>query len=686
MNRYPSRRLRALLFLVLVAAIALQLGGCGGGGTNLASGGIVGTGDAGHATQGAITAIGNHTIVVGGTTFSTTGVPVTVNGQSTTDSALMVGMVVSVLSTVHPDGSVAVTSIDYHAEVQGVVTGIDPTAQTFTVLGQRVQTNALTVYSSGTFDTLLNQVVEVSGFRYTPGDLLATLVIVKPAVPPAKALLEVTGVVSALDVAARSFVIGLQLFDYSGIPPASVPAGFANGATARVGGMQTSPAATVVADSIAIVPTAPPNVTTFEVEGLVTEFIGLGSFKVNGQLTDARSAVIEDGTADMIANGALIEVEGNLSGGILLATKVEIEHVTVITFDGTVQAVDTATGTVTIGGQVVSVVTDTQFIDSSTAAVANFSLAAVHVGDHLSVLAFRGASGLIATRLQRLDPDTPPPNQPPTSVQGTITSFVSVANFVVAGQQINAGTASFVGGSSANLGNGVRVSVEGNVSNGVLNATTVQFLSSPGPSTVTVTGSISGFVSVSNFTVAGQRVDASSASFSNGNASNLANGRSVTVTGTVQSGTLLAQSVSFAQPPQTTTLEVEGTISSFVSTSNFVVAGQQVNASQASFSGGNASNLANGVKVQVKGTLQNGVLMAASVQIEDLQPQEVSVHGLITNYVSVSKFTVAGRVVDASSAKFDGGTASQLANGVSVQVQGLLVGQVLKATELEFDD
>jgi hypothetical protein len=196
---------------VLVAATALQLAGCGGGGTNLASGGI-----------------------------------------------------------------------EYHAEVQGVVTGIDPTAQTFTVLGQRAQTNALTVYSGGTFDTLLNQVVEVSGFRYTPGDLLATLAIVKPAVPPAKALLEVTGVVSALDVAARSFVVGLQLFDYSGIAPASVPAGLANGATARVGGMQTSPTATVVADAITIVPTAPPNVTTFEVEGLVTEFIGLGSFKANG--------------------------------------------------------------------------------------------------------------------------------------------------------------------------------------------------------------------------------------------------------------------------------------------------------------------------------------------------------------------------------------------------------------------
>jgi opacity protein-like surface antigen len=36
----------------------------------------------------------------------------------------------------------------------------------FTVLGQHVLTNAQTVFDGGTFDTLFNQYVEVSGFRY----------------------------------------------------------------------------------------------------------------------------------------------------------------------------------------------------------------------------------------------------------------------------------------------------------------------------------------------------------------------------------------------------------------------------------------------------------------------------------------------------------------------------------------
>jgi len=52
----------------------------------------------------------------------------------------------------------------------------------------------------------------------------------------------------------------------------------------------------------------------------------------------------------------------------------------------------------------------------------------------------------------------------------------------------------------------------------------------------------------------------------------------------------------------------------------------------------------------------------------------------------VSNFTVAGRVIDASSAKFSDGTAADLANGKSVQVHGVLNGQVVNATEVEFDD
>jgi hypothetical protein len=674
--------------LTAVVALLLSLGGCGGGGANLADGGIVGTGAAGQATQGTITAVGNHSIVVSGQTFATTGATVTVNGSAASDSALAVGMVVTVLSTLQPNGSMSVTSIDYHAEIQGVVTGVDLTAQTFTVLGQLVQTNSATLYSGGTFDTLLNQVVDVSGFRADPGYVLATLIIIYPAANPATAPLQVTGTVASLNTTQRTFAIGSQPVDYSGIAVTSVPAGLVNGVTARVTGTQPSPVATVAAQTVAIVTPTPPDVTHVELEGVVTNFGSVASFQVNGQSIDASGAAIEDGTPSMIADGALVDVKGNIVGGILVASKLEIEHSPVIELDGVAQTVDAVGGSVTVSGQVAHVTSSTQFIDSSAAAVGNFSLASVQVGDRLSILAFPSQNGLVATRVERLNPDAPAPGQPTTTIQGVISNFTSVSNFMVAGQQVNARAATFVGGEAKNLADGVNVSVAGTLANGVLNASAVQFLGgNPPPSAVTISGTISNFVSVGDFVVAGQRVDASSANFNNGTASNLANGRTVTVKGVIQGATLVAQSVTFAQTPPTT-LQVEGQISNFVSASSFVVAGQPVNASQATFSGGKASDLADGVKVQVQGTLQNGVLVASTVQIETSSSgsQEVEVEGLITNFVSVSNFTVAGRVIDASNAKFSDGTAADLANGKNVQVHGMLNGQVVTATEVEFDD
>lgn len=682
---HVSRGVRRLVLLALSMMVLLQLTACGGG-SNVASGGIVGTGAQDLAVQGAITALGDHSIIVNGQTTSTVGAAIMINGQPAPDTALKVGMVVTILTTLHTNGAGPTTTIEYRAEVQGVVSGVDPSAQAFSVLGQRVQTNQLTIFAGGTFDTLLNQAVEVSGFRSTPGALLATLVIIKSNVPPTNAPQQITGVVSSLNATARTFMIGLQLCDYSKLVVSAVPANLADGATVRVDGMLATVGGTLLADSITVLASTLPDAGDGEVEGFITGFAGLGSFKVNGQMTDARNAVIEGGTANTLANGVLVDVEGRLAGGVLIATKIEIEAATVVRLDGTVQAVDPTAGMVTIGGQTVAVTTDTQYIDSSTAAVRNFSLLGVHVGDHLSILASRTTNSLIATSIERLDLTAPPPNQPPTTIVGAISNFVSIANFTVAGQRVNAGAAAFVGGIAANLVNGVSLQVDGTLVSGTLNASTITFLPNPGPSSVTITGSISAFVSVSNFTVAGQVVDASSASFSNGNATNLANGVNVTVKGTIQSGTLLAQSVSFAQPPQTT-FEVEGLISNFVSAASFVVAGQPVNASQATISNGTAANLASGVQVKVNGTLQGGVLLASTVEIESSsESQEISVEGLITNFVSVFNFVVAGRAVDASSAQFDGGTAANLANGQSVKVSGFLSGQVLKAKELEFGD
>jgi len=64
-----------------------------------------------------------------------------------------------------------------------------------------------------------------------------------------------------------------------------------------------------------------------EAEGFVSDFASLASFRVNGLEVDASGASVrfEDGTAADVANGVRVEVEGEVSGGVLIARKLEIK-------------------------------------------------------------------------------------------------------------------------------------------------------------------------------------------------------------------------------------------------------------------------------------------------------------------------------------------------------------------------
>jgi hypothetical protein len=232
--------------------------------------------------------------------------------------------------------------------------------------------------------------------------------------------------------------------------------------------------------------------------------------------------------------------------------------------------------------------------------------------------------------------------------------------------------------------------VEGVLSGTVLLATKVTFKSdddSKPAGSIEVEGTISAYVSLSSFTVAGQKVDASGAAFSGGTAASLANGVRVHVKGNLNGGVLVAGSVAIESSTTTTTVEVEGLISGFVSIANFTVSGQKIDASNATIKNGTAADLANGRKCKVKGTVAAGVLRATSLELEDAPEIEgAKVEGTITGFVSVSNFKVAGRTVDASSASFSHGTAADLANGKQVKIEGKLVGTVLEASKVEFDD
>ena len=123
--------------------------------------------------------------------------------------------------------------------------------------------------------------------------------------------------------------------------------------------------------------------------------------------------------------------------------------------------------------------------------------------------------------------------------------------------------------------------------------------------------------------------------------------------------------------------------------------GITVNYAGAIFSpaGTTASALANGLVVEVRGTLAGNVFTATQVDVENLEDSAVGAkenekteyEGFVTDYTGSTNFKVAGRAMQINaSTRFVGGTSADLANNVKVEAEGVTVGGVLQASKIEF--
>jgi len=139
-------------------------------------------------------------------------------------------------------------------------------------------------------------------------------------------------------------------------------------------------------------------------------------------------------------------------------------------------------------------------------------------------------------------------------------------------------------------------------------------------------------------------------------------------------------------------IEIDGVVSDFSSISSFVVSGITVDATNATFLRGDASQVGNGTRLEVEGPFANGVLTAAKVKFEDgAGIDEFELHGAISNFVSLADFQVRGVTVDASGeVLFERGTADDVGDGRVVEVEGSVQasdsGTVLVASKLKFED
>ena len=459
--------------------------------------------------------------------------------------------------------------------------------------------------------------------------------------------------------------------------------------------------------------TTQPSTEDVTISGLVTAFASASNFMIGTQKVDASNARFDNGTKAALISGVAVTIEGVVVGGVLIATEV---HLPASSFNATPTAtatVDEFKGFVTsIGAAGILFVNGTR-VDASRATITGGTLAALRTGNQLELHGAFVSGTFVANTLKIEDALSLSNNANASAagdseVKGSISALVSLSNFTVAGQKVDASRATLKDGTAASLISGTIVEVRGPIVSGVLVATRLEFKSSAPVGTPPLsndvsfeaTGTISGYLGVSSFTVGGQKIDASAATFKDGSPASLANGVTVQVKGNLVSGVVKATSVEIRSvspvtpppPAASTPFEATAAVSNFVSVSNFKVNGQTIDASAAVFSNGTAANLANGVTVEVKGNLVAGVVKATTVEIKSagtvIPPPaaiEFETTATVSAFVSVSNFTLAGQKIDASAATFEKGTAANLRVGVLVQVKGTLSAGVVKATRVRFE-
>jgi hypothetical protein len=293
---------------------------------------------------------------------------------------------------------------------------------------------------------------------------------------------------------------------------------------------------------------------------------------------------------------------------------------------------------------------------------------------------------------------------------GTITGFGSI--FVNGIEFLDIDTATCViadsdstGACQANLQLGMVVEVTGTVNGTIGNATQVVFDNDVEGAVTGISTPAAGDV-IRTFTVLNTavQVDSASTKFSGGiDFENLSNDTVVEVSGFFDDAGVLQATYVEGKGSLTlgvTEVEIKGTVSAASANgasrvgdtftiedsngTNNITVTIVIGTDLSDMPGGVVSN---GTLVEVRGTITSATTISASrVEPEDSSigddGDEVSIEGLITDFVSQSNFRVDGQLVDAGTATLSPGTLV-LENGVKVEVEGTISGSTLISDEVE---
>jgi hypothetical protein len=345
---------------------------------------------------------------------------------------------------------------------------------------------------------------------------------------------------------------------------------------------------------------------------------GFGSIIVNGVRFDDTTASVldEDGhhvTTASLALGATVEIESaavDHSTAKAKATKIRLGGEMV----GPVSAIDTTASQFTLLGQTVEVNSTTVY-DSSLSG----GLSAITTGAVLAVHAQLDATRAVyvATRVEARSAATEYRLSGTVSALNTTTQQFQLGGALISYASLSPQPTGLADGLS------VRVKLQLAQVSGAWVATELKGAGLSLPDSATeaeVHGRISAWTSATQFSVNGVTVDASSATFPQGQ-TGVVLGARVEVAGTVVSGVLVATTVKVETETESThdhatAHELHGTLSALDTTAKtFVLRGLTVSyASVTTWDGLTEASLANGLRVEVKGGLAaDGTTVTASV-------------------------------------------------------------------------
>jgi len=439
--------------VVTASALALVLTACGGGG---GGGGFVGnsatdtvtgggsTSSIDQSTTGTIDGFGS--IFVNGVRFETDNAEVLIDGETRGEDALSVGMVVTVQGEINDDGvSGTAQRILYDDELTGPVTSIeyspDDDALLMRVLGFAVivERNG-TRFDDTTFDTLVvDDVVEVSGFIGQGNRLRATRIERKSRFQPGRTEVELKGRVRNLTTS--TFTLGELTVDYSNAELDDLDSGvLEDGLFVAVEG--TLNGSTITASEVEgeDEPNRGGRFTEGEavrLHGSVSRYVSNADFRINGTPVDASSAALSP--ADLtLFNGAVVQINGTWNGNVLVADAVEARRGR-IKVEASVDNVDADAGEINLrlfSGTVDVLVNARTRFDDETDQIRRMSLADVRSGDFLEIEAYLSGDRLIATLIDRDDPDD-------DVIRAPVESFVANSDITLLGITYQIGDAEY---------------------------------------------------------------------------------------------------------------------------------------------------------------------------------------------------------------------------------------------------